>query len=126
MEAGLTEMAISRANSALAGEEALQLISTYIGRMATAGDDGTPSREIDSEPFAGIVEVSNTVDGETTTSCATTFTGLALALVTTTLPNTVQKGLVVARIELNPNYFFDRICRKSLACSHQGERYKRR
>jgi hypothetical protein len=49
-EAGFTEMAISLANSALAGAEALQLISTHIGTMAPAGDDGTPSREIDSEP----------------------------------------------------------------------------
>jgi hypothetical protein len=97
MEAGLTEMAISRANSAFAGEEALQVISTHIERMAPTGDDATPSRQIDSEPFAGIVavEVSNTVDGETAASCATTFTGLALAFATTTLPNTVQKALTL-------------------------------
>ena len=90
-------MVISRANSALAGAVVLQFISTHIGGRAPAGDDGTPSREIVSEPFAGTVavEVSNNVDGETTKSCATTFIGFALALVTTTLPNTVQKGLML-------------------------------
>ena len=94
--AGLTEIAISRANSALAFKEALQLISTHIGTMATVGAGGTPSREIDSNPFAGIVaiEVSKTVAGATT-SWAWTVTGLGLGLLTTTFPKTVQKALTL-------------------------------
>ena len=89
----MTEIAISRANVAVAFKEALQVISTHMGTMPVA-DDCTPSREIDSKAFAGMVaiEESNIVAGATT-SCAWTFTGLALGLLTTTFPKIVQKGL---------------------------------
>ena len=62
--------------------------------MAPTVPSGTPSKKIDSEPFAGVVaiEVSKTVAGAVT-SCTTTFTGFGLGLFTTTSPKTVQKGL---------------------------------
>jgi hypothetical protein len=89
-------MAISRASSALAGKEVvLQIISTHIG--APAVPTATPSREIDSDPFAGIVanDVSNSVAGEAKSSCAWTDTGPAFGLITTTFPKTVQKKLIL-------------------------------
>lgn len=96
--AGLTGTAMSRASSALAAEGLRQTISTHVGGGAapTALGVRTPSREIVSEPFAGMVaiEVSNTVGGAggaTATSCARTLTALALA--TTTFPVITQKGL---------------------------------
>jgi hypothetical protein len=89
---------MSRANSALAADGLRQTISTHVGGGAAPAAFGvsTPSREIVSEPFAGIVavEVSNTVGGAggaAATSCARTL--VALALVTTTFPVIAQKAL---------------------------------
>src|SRR5215831_8568942 len=107
--AGLTGTAMTRASSALAAEGLRHTISTHVGGGAAPAAFGvsTPSREIVSEPFAGMVavEVSNTVvgaGGATATSCARTLTALALA--TTTFPVITQKGLkllpVLSRIPM--------------------------